>query len=71
MAKHVVKHKDKAIEQKIHPSRIGFLAEGVEITLDYNKGTDRYDLKVDGQLNLSSSHQMCLHRAAGEGVIWG
>ena len=52
------------------PVRTGMVKKS-EWKLSYNKGTRRYDLKVDEKMSLSSvSLVACETRAADKGVVW-
>ena len=53
------------------PKRFGENDQQQKWSLDYNKGTKRYDLMVGEKSNLSSvSLVACENRALDHGVVW-
>jgi len=70
MAKHMVAKGKKQFVQPIAPDMTGTL-DGQEVTRKHNPKTNRYDLRVDGELNVSClNSDTCIRRAADKGVVW-
>lgn len=65
-----LKKRQKVVEYVARPTLTGKAVEK-EATLFYHKAVKRYDLKVDGVLEMSSvNYQICLGRAKKLGVEW-
>ena len=64
-----MKKKDKVAVQIIYPNRKGII-DSQTATLEHNKQTDRYDLKIDGKLRYSGFHSVCIWQAKELGIDW-
>ena len=69
MAKYQLKNKDNKQNVAIHADRKGSIGD-TPVTLTYSKITERYNFRIDGNLNLSSSHIACIGRAEDNEVVW-